>query len=266
MPRLGSRVRVPFPALTRPFGLLKGRVFCSGGATGGRNGLKLRAAQADAGSNPVPSTSNEGATMARGPYTRTRERWADADAVRRAVAQCTSIAAVLAALGITHGGQHYAHFRRIAVELGLDTSHFHANRGWRKGRSGVGLPRTPWYPPLESRLTADTAYGVNSRQTLKSRLVRSGLLKPACSVCGLHDWLGKPIALELDHVNGNQRDSRLENLRLLCPNCHSQTPTFRGRNKRLKRLEREAARNSQVKERARFAYVVTRTATSARNA
>ena len=51
-----------------------------------------------------------------------------------------------------------------------------------------------------------------------------------CSNCGLDKWLGQPIALELDHANGNNRDNRLQNLWLLCPNCHAQTSTWRGRN------------------------------------
>lgn len=51
-----------------------------------------------------------------------------------------------------------------------------------------------------------------------------------CGECGITEWNGKEITLELDHVNGNNRDNRLQNLLLLCPNCHSQTPTWRGRN------------------------------------
>jgi 5-methylcytosine-specific restriction endonuclease McrA len=71
---------------------------------------------------------------------------------------------------------------------------------------------------------------------LKRRLLAKGLLQRRCSECGLTDWRGAPLALVLDHINGDPRDHRLENLRLLCPNCNSQTPTFAGRNKRLRRL------------------------------
>ena len=72
------------------------------------------------------------------------------------------------------------------------------------------------------------------RTHLRNRLVREGLLAPRCALCGINTWLGKPLSLELDHLNGRSKDNRLENLRLLCPNCHSQTETFSGRNPRRK--------------------------------
>jgi hypothetical protein len=64
---------------------------------------------------------------------------------------------------------------------------------------------------------------------LSKRLVSAGLLKYECSSCGLRDWLGKPISLELNHKDGNGYNHALSNLELLCPNCHSQTHTYRNR-------------------------------------
>jgi 5-methylcytosine-specific restriction endonuclease McrA len=65
---------------------------------------------------------------------------------------------------------------------------------------------------------------------LRLRLIREGLKEPRCENCGLDSWNGVQIPLELDHRNGRRDDNRIENLTLLCPNCHAQTPTYRGRN------------------------------------
>jgi len=63
---------------------------------------------------------------------------------------------------------------------------------------------------------------------LRIRLINDGVLKNECAECSNNGiWNGKPITLEIDHINGDNNDNRLENLRVLCPNCHSQTPTFR---------------------------------------
>lgn len=68
------------------------------------------------------------------------------------------------------------------------------------------------------------------RTLLRDRLVREGFLEFKCAFCGIDFWRGQPLSLELDHINGNKHDNRLENLRILCPNCHSQTETYSGRN------------------------------------
>lgn len=73
--------------------------------------------------------------------------------------------------------------------------------------------------------------GTYARGNLKKRLIESGLLRNECIECGVGPfWNSKPLTLSLDHINGVNNDNRLENLRLLCPNCHSQTATFAGRN------------------------------------
>ena len=69
-----------------------------------------------------------------------------------------------------------------------------------------------------------------ARGSIKRRLLELGLLKESCSCCGVAEWLGKPLSIHIDHINGMKDDWRLENLRMLCPNCHSQTATFSGRN------------------------------------
>jgi hypothetical protein len=76
-----------------------------------------------------------------------------------------------------------------------------------------------------------------NRTHLKSRLLAEGLKENRCERCGIGEWLGVPLSMALHHVSGDGDDNRLENLMMLCPNCHAQTPNFSGRNRRLRRLE-----------------------------
>jgi 5-methylcytosine-specific restriction endonuclease McrA len=76
---------------------------------------------------------------------------------------------------------------------------------------------------------------------LKKRLLKEGLIEDRCEICGLVEWMGRRLALQIDHINGDRRDNRVENLRLLCPNCHSQTDTYCGRNIK-KPYQRQAVR------------------------
>jgi hypothetical protein len=79
---------------------------------------------------------------------------------------------------------------------------------------------------------------LKSRDAIKRRLLKAGLLKNRCDECGISEWRGKPLSVHVDHINGVRDDHRLENLRMLCPNCHSQTETYGARNKaRLRALQ-----------------------------
>ena len=81
---------------------------------------------------------------------------------------------------------------------------------------------------LEEILCEDSRF---SNEYIKKIALKEELLYYKCYCCGISEWNGKELSLELEHKNGNSQDNRIENLELLCPNCHSQTNTFRGRNK-----------------------------------
>lgn len=111
--------------------------------------------------------------------------------------------------------------------------HFHiSDKTWAKAK-GAGKIKTKEYQyPVEQVLTEKSFYG---RNLVRARLLNNSILKQECYICGISEWLGKPLSLDLDHINGISDDHRLENLRMLCPNCHSQTETYRGRNKKLRK-------------------------------
>lgn len=160
-----------------------------------------------------------------------RWRYAPAE-LADAVALSRSYRQVLAHLGLaTEGGGAYVTLKARVAQMGLDTTHF-VGRGWNIGNASGGLGRTTI--PLEQHLTRDSP--CTNFVRLKSRLIRSGLLVNECAICGLGpEWKGSPLVLRLDHINGVRTDNRLENLRIVCPNCDSQLPTFAGRNSRTRR-------------------------------
>jgi 5-methylcytosine-specific restriction endonuclease McrA len=133
------------------------------------------------------------------------------DQLANAVANSTSIRQVLLSLGVAPHGGNYATVKRYIEKLKLDISHF-TGQGWNKGQN-FGPKR-----PIEDYLA--NRYSITSHR-LRLRLIRENYFPAQCSQCKLTEWEGSPIPLELHHKNHNHKDNRLENLAIVCPNCHA---------------------------------------------
>ncbi|MFA9428893.1 HNH endonuclease [Egicoccus sp. AB-alg2] len=150
-------------------------------------------------------------------------QWSD-EQVLAAARGARSVAQVMGRLGLDPKRKRgRAAVERRLRDVGVDPDGFRG-QAWARGEVVASSRGRPL-----AELLVVGAPALNTTW-LKQRLVREGLLAWRCARCGLERWLGRPIALQLDHVNGDRCDNRLENLRLLCPNCHSQTGTFAGRN------------------------------------
>lgn len=117
-------------------------------------------------------------------------------------------------------GLHFNTFKRYAQKLGV----YDPNQG-AKGKNKKSVVKVP----TDKILNGD--YPQFQTYKLKNRLIKEGLLKNECSICGISEWNGKLLNCELDHIDGNRTNHRIENLRILCPNCHSQTDTYRSKNR-----------------------------------
>jgi transposase len=148
------------------------------------------------------------------------------EVLAEAVSASVSMAGVLRHLDIPQNGGAHAHLRRRIADLGLDTSHF-LGRGHLRGRPHQARRRPGDILVLRS---ADRHRA--APQALRRALVTIGrhYRCEACATGG--SWNGRELVLHVDHINGQFWDCRPENLRFLCPNCHSQTATYAGRNRR----------------------------------
>lgn len=147
------------------------------------------------------------------------------DAIKNSV----SISQTLKKLNLRPTGGNYVVAKRRINLLNLDTSHF-TGQGYLKGKTHNWKKSIP----LNEILIKDSTY--TNTSGLRKRLIKEKIFEQKCYRCGLTYWLGKEISLELEHINGDRFDNRIENLTILCPNCHSLTPTYRGRKKKINRI------------------------------
>lgn len=140
-----------------------------------------------------------------------------------AVKTSTSVRQVLSKLGLKEAGGNYKVAQQRIKKLGISLADGANGQGWSKGKT-LGPKK-----PIEYYLTENSHH---QSHKLKKRLMAEGLKQHKCECCGITEWNGKPAPIELDHINGNHHDNRLENLRILCPNCHAQTDTYRAKNKK----------------------------------
>lgn len=134
-----------------------------------------------------------------------------------------SVSSCLKAQNLKPLGANYKGFYKRIERLGLDTSHF-TGQGYLKDKQNK-------YVPEFSIEEAFVVGGSLSSFNLNKKIQKYNLKPYFCEECGLDKWRDKSISLHLDHINGINNDNRLENLRFLCPNCHSQTDTYCGKSK-----------------------------------
>jgi hypothetical protein len=143
-----------------------------------------------------------------------------------------SYAEVLKKLGLKQSGSMQSRIKNEIKNLGLDISHF-TGQAWCRGKNSYQDKR------IRNKYTEEFIFKENSEvsnKVVKNRLMSNPTYEHKCELCSVKEWYDpfekkiKPVNLELDHINGNERDNRKENLRLICSNCHSFTPTYKGRN------------------------------------
>lgn len=123
---------------------------------------------------------------------------------------------------------------QAALLLGMNykTLCFHAKRlgCFKTNQAGKGQAKKPSKQAVSMESIFDGSHKTYQSHKLKKRLIREGYKKAECESCGLAEWFGQPIPLELHHVDGNRVNNALANLSLLCPNCHALTANYRAKN------------------------------------
>jgi len=144
----------------------------------------------------------------------------DKDELEIIIKSSYSISEVCEKMNIRQAGGNYKTIKKYIKLFDINSDHFRG-QGWNTGER---------YKPfgknfkLEEILIEESTYTNNNK--LRLRLIKEGYKENRCEICFITKWNNKEIVCHLDHINGNNMDNRIENLRILCPNCHSQTETY----------------------------------------
>lgn len=142
-----------------------------------------------------------------------------------------SLAEVLRKANRKPTGGNYEILKMKIRDYNIDISHF-TGKLWNKGKCKEDDDRIA----SKEQYQIDDIFTKNSkvtRKVIRGYILRNHLIEYQCAFCGNEgEWIGKPIALELDHIDGDNTNNELDNLRFLCPNCHATTSTYRGKNKK----------------------------------
>ena len=154
-----------------------------------------------------------------------RRSWTDKDLIN-AWKDSNSLAQAIRKIGLVARGGNYKSIKRHAKRLGLDIEAL-------KNKPGKGMSKGHYNSRFPTQDILDGKHPQYSSSKLRKRLIEEGYKKHQCEMCLREKWLDDPIPLELDHIDGNNSNHKLDNLRVICPNCHSKTDTYRGRNIKL---------------------------------
>lgn len=150
----------------------------------------------------------------------------DLDKIKDAVSNSINLSEVLAKLDIPRKGNNSSTLKKIMEKNNIDYSHFTGRARTYKPAKKVNIENY-----LHNEVKVST-------HLLKKILYQEGYKENKCEICGINEWNGKPIVCQLHHINGNHYDNRLENLQMLCPNCHSQTDNYCGSSNKKEKVKK----------------------------